>query len=163
MSDMDINDAEREAREQQARASRLKLEIEQHTDRVRKLEQLKIQIDVTQRQLRSEGALHAGDDILRARQATEQHLIAMKKERGTLLRENQALIERVRQARQAREDLFQRSWVIASMTAADDARERAFGESAASALRRDTEHFTAVEAELEAARRKLEALAVEGG
>jgi chromosome segregation ATPase len=154
----EIQDIEYEAKEQQEQADEMSKEIEQHKDRVEKLEELIQQLKG--QNIQSDELRHAEISTERARQETERRMAEIKEKKEKLLEENRELAQTVLKANEGRREAKDK--VVRMQAVSPDApgEIRATLQSIQDSLSLDQGHLAKAEGELAEARKRLEAMGV---
>jgi chromosome segregation ATPase len=154
----EIQDIEREAKEEQEQAGEMNKEIEQHKERVQKLNEL-IQ-HLRGQDVQSDELKHAEMSAERAKQGTDQRLAEIKEKKEKLLEENRQLAQTVLKANAGRRQAMDKVAMMQAVSGDAPGEIRATLQSMQDSLNLDQGHLARAESELAETRKKLEAMDV---
>lgn len=154
----ELQDLEHEATEEQEQADEMNKEVEQHKDRVEKLNNLVQQLkseDVQSDELR-----HAELTAERAKQDTERRVNEIREKKEDLLEENHQLAQTILRANEGRSEAMRKVGLMEAVSANAPGEIRAELQSIYDSLNLDQGHLARAESEVLEARKKLEAIDV---
>ena len=154
----EIQDIEYEAKEEQEQADEMNKEIEQHKDRVEKLDELVRQFKG--QEVQSDELRHAAISAERAKQGTERRLDEIKEKKQKLLEDNEQLTQTVLKANEGRRHAKEKVALMEAVSSDAPGEIRATLQSMHDSLSLDQGHLARAESELVEARKKLEAMDV---